>query len=185
MSAHDLLAQLLQLDTELRQEKRTRWQRDLPFDELVFDRWERARSLGFGSESSVYHNAYIYGDVEIGASTWVGPFVVLDGVGGLTIGAYCSISAGVHVYTHDTVRWALSGGAEPRETAPVTVGDCTYVGSQTVITKGLSIGHHCVIGANSVVTGDVEPHSVVAGVPARRIGSVSLAADGTVSIESG
>jgi acetyltransferase-like isoleucine patch superfamily enzyme len=184
MSAHDLLAQLLQLDAELRKEKRNRWQRDLPFDELAFDRWERARSLGFGAESSVYHNAYLYGDVKIGASTWVGPFVLLDGVGGLTIGSNCSISAGVHIYTHDTVRWALSGGAAPRETGPVTVGDCTYVGSQTVITKGVSVGHHCVIAANSVVTADVDPHSVVAGVPARTIGSVSLASDGSISIDT-
>ena len=185
MSPDDLLAQLHHLDAALREDKRERWQRDLPFDELVFDRWERARSLGFGADSSVYHNAYVYGDVEIGESTWVGPFVLLDGVGGLTIGAHCSISAGVHIYTHDTVRWALSAGVEPRETAPVTIGDCTYIGSQAVITKGVTIGHQCVVGANSVVAADVESHSVVAGVPARRIGRVAVDADGAISLETG
>ena len=98
------------LYTRLREELRQRGQRDLPLEELLFDRWERARALGFGDGTSVYHNSYIYGDVQVGAHTWIGPFTLLDGSGGLRIGSYCSISAGVQIYTHDTVAWAVSGG---------------------------------------------------------------------------
>ena len=48
--------------------------RDLPLPELLFDRWERARSLGFGHGTSVYHEAYLYGDVTVAEDVWIGPF---------------------------------------------------------------------------------------------------------------
>lgn len=150
------------------------WQRDLPFSELLFDRWERARSLGFGEGSSVYHNSYIYGDVRVGRNTWVGPYTLLDGSGGLHIGDFCSISAGVHIYTHDTVQWALSGGKAEYEHASVSVGSCSYIGGQTVVTKGITVGEHCVIGACSFVNRSVPPFSVAIGAPCRVIGRVEI-----------
>ena len=159
----DLLASLRALDSRLRAEMLERWDRDLPFDELAFDRWERAKALGFGEGASVYHNAYVYGDVQVGAETWIGPMVLLDGVAGIEIGHHCSITAGVHVYTHDTVRWALSGGVAEQERAPVRIGDCTAIGAQTVVLRGATIGSRCVIGANSVVNGDIPDNSLAVG----------------------
>src|SRR5262249_29512033 len=114
-----LLKSLVMLYEQLRQGMRERWQRDLPLDELLFDRWERAKSLGFGKGASIYHNSYVYGDVRVGENTWIGPYTLLDGSGGLVIGAYCSISAGVHIYTHATVKWALTGGQAAYERASV------------------------------------------------------------------
>jgi len=146
--------------------------RSLPFDELLFDRRARARQLSFGEGATVYHNSYIYGDVRVGKGTWIGPFTLLDGSGGLTIGDYCSISTGVQIYTHDTVLWALSGGTASAERAPVQVGDCTYIGGQTVIAKGVTIGDHVVIGACSFVNRDIPPYTVAFGVPCRAAGQV-------------
>ena len=160
------------LHQDLQRKMRDQWDRDLPLDELLFDRWERARNLGFGEGASIYHLSYVYGDVKVGEKTWGGPFTLLDGTGGLEIGAYCSISAGVHIYTHDTVRWALSRGAVEPERAPVRIGDCTYIGSQAVIRKGVTIGDHCVIGAGAFVDRDIAPYTVAAGVPCRPIGRV-------------
>lgn len=159
-----------------------RWQRDLPFDELLFDRWERARSLGFGEGTSIYHNSYVYGEVKVGKHTWIGPYTLLDGSGGLTIGDYCSISAGVHIYTHDTVRWALSGGKAAYERAPVAIGDCCHIGAQTVIAKGVTIGDHCVIGACSFVNRDVPPYTVAFGIPCRPAGRVEVGPSGEVTL---
>lgn len=158
----------------LREEKRAQFHRDLPFDELLFDRWERARALGFGEGVSIYHSALVYGDVKVGAGTWIGPHTLLDGSHGLTIGGTCSISTGVNIYTHDTVQWALSGGVAAAEGAPVVIGDCTHVGSHTVVAKGVTIGDHCVIGAGSFVNRDIEPWSIAVGTPCRRIGRVEL-----------
>jgi acetyltransferase-like isoleucine patch superfamily enzyme len=165
---------------ELREAMRERWGRDLPFEELLFDRWERARSLGFGEGASIYHNSYVYGDVQVGAGTWIGPFTLLDGSGGLRIGSYCSISAGVQIYTHDTVRWALSGGQARAERAPVRIGDCCYIGSQSVLTKGVTLGDHVVVGAHSFVNRDLPPYSVAFGAPCRVAGRVELEPDGSI-----
>ena len=114
MSADDakrspLHQSLWDLYEQLRQDKQERFQRDLPIEELLFDRWERARHLGFGEGTSIYHSALVYGDVKVGKGTWIGPSTLLDGSHGLTIGDSCSISAGVNIYTHDTVQW----GAHP------------------------------------------------------------------------
>lgn len=180
--------ELRALHHALRSQTRSSYDRDLPFEELVFDRWERARSLGFGEGASIYHNAYVLGEVAVGPGTWIGPFVMLDGSGGLEIGATCSISTGVHVYTHDTVRWALSGGEHEPERAPVRIGACTYIGAQAVVLKGVTIGDHCVVGAGALVSRDVPPYSIVDGVPARvrgrvvvdsQTGAVDLVRDGS------
>ena len=165
---------LWDLYEQLRTEKRDRFQRDLPIEELLFDRWERARQLGFGEGSSIYHSAIVYGDVTVGKGTWIGPNTLLDGSHGLTIGDSCSISAAVNIYTHDTVQWALSGGSAAYEGAPVSIGSCSHIGSHTVVAKGVTIGDHCVIGATSFVNRDIEPWTIAVGAPCRRIGRIEL-----------
>jgi acetyltransferase-like isoleucine patch superfamily enzyme len=124
----------------------------------------------------------VYGDVTVGANTWIGPFTLLDGSGGLRIGSYCSISAGVQVYTHDTVRWAVSGGKAGYEYAPVVVGNCCYVGSHTVIAKGVTVGDHCVIGSGSFVNRDLPPYTVAFGLPCRPRGRVEIDEGGNVKL---
>ena len=166
---HDSLWELYE---RLRRDKRERFQRDLPIEELLFDRWERARALGFGEGTSIYHSALVYGEVKVGKGTWIGPYTVLDGSHGLTIGDSCSISAAVNIYTHDTVQWALSGGVSAYEGGPVAIGSCCHIGSHTVIAKGVTIGDHVVIGAASFVNRDIPPFTVAAGVPCRPIGRI-------------
>jgi acetyltransferase-like isoleucine patch superfamily enzyme len=170
----ELADRLRELYEALRGEMRERWNRDLPLEELLFDRWERARGLGFGEGSSIYHSSYVYGDVRVGRETWIGPFTLLDGTGGLVIGDYCSISSGVQIYSHDTVKWALTDGAVGPERAPVAIGDGCYVGSQAVVAKGVTIGDHSVIGACSFVNRDIPPRSVAVGAPCRVIGRVEV-----------
>jgi acetyltransferase-like isoleucine patch superfamily enzyme len=169
----DLRALHERLDAELRGE----WQRSLPLDEHVSDRWQRAAALGFGEGSSIYATSYVYGDVTVGEGTWIGPFTILDGSGGLRIGSHCSISSGVHLYTHDTVKWALSGGVAEYERGPVEIGDCCYVGPQTIVVRGVTVGHHSVVGAGSFVNRDVAPFTVVVGSPCRQIGRVEVDGD--------
>jgi acetyltransferase-like isoleucine patch superfamily enzyme len=54
--------------------------------------------------------------------------------------------------------------------APVLIEHDCWLGVNSVILKGVTIGHHSIVGANAVVTRDVPPHSTVAGIPARPIG---------------
>lgn len=152
-----------------RNELHSKFKRTLPFNELVGDRWEKAKYLGFGEGTSVYDSACIFGDVYVGKNTWIGPFTILDGSGGLKIGDHCSISASVHIYSHDTVEWATSGGKTPYQYAPVEIGNNCYIGPHTVIAKGVTIGDGCIVGANSFVNRSFSPGSKIAGNPAKEI----------------
>jgi len=181
MNSTDVLRKsILELYKWLRKGMRQKWKRDLPFEEMIFDRWERAENIGFGEGSSIYHNSYVYGDVTVGKNSWIGPFTVLDGSGSLIIGDYCSISAGVHIYTHDTVKWALSGGKAEYEQAPVRIRNYCHIGAQTVIAKGVTIGDHCVIGACSFVNRDIPSRTIAIGTPCKRTGIVKSEDDGNV-----
>ncbi|MBK8954000.1 MAG: acyltransferase [Saprospiraceae bacterium] len=148
---------------------RAKFHRTLPANELMVDRWEKARQLGFGEGTSIYDSALVFGDVQIGSQTWVGPFVILEGTGGLKIGNNCSISASVHIYTHDTVQWAISGGRSSYEYAPVEIGNNCYIGPHCVIAKGVTLGDGCVVGANSFVNSSFGPGIKLAGNPAKEI----------------
>lgn len=178
----ELKSGLFDLHRALRDNIRANWNRVLPFNEEVTDRWEKAEYLGCGEGSSIYDSSILIGDVRIGKKCWIGPFTLLDGSGGLTIGDYCHISAGVQIYTHDTIKWVLSGGRQPYERNCTAIGDCCHIGSMSIIMKGVNIGDHCVIGANSFVNKDIPPYSVAVGSPARIIGSVAIDESGNVRL---
>jgi acetyltransferase-like isoleucine patch superfamily enzyme len=183
MTRSQLDEELVALHARLRTEMGERFQRDLPLQDLLTDRWERARTLGFGEGSSIYQSAYVYGDVSVGAGTWIGPNALLDGSGGLRIGSGCNISAGAQIYTHDTVERVLSEGRREIDHAPTSIGDHCHVGAGSVVAKGVTVGDHSVIGACAFVNRDVPPFTVAAGVPARPIGRVRVDADGGVNLD--
>lgn len=129
--------------------------------------------------------AWIVGEPVIGAGTWVGAFTLLDGSGGLTIGEGCDIASGVHIYTHSSALRCVSGRQfENVERAPVEIGARVFIGANAVINMGVTIGDESIIGAGSVVTRDVPPRTVVAGVPARVAGRVDLTDPAHPRVES-
>jgi acetyltransferase-like isoleucine patch superfamily enzyme len=177
MSMVDKVSELSDLLQALHQQRdeelRLKLNRSLPFADAQFDRWERAKILGFGEKTSIYDSSVVMGDVSVGANTWIGPFTMLDGSGGgLTIGDYVSISSGVHIYTHDTVLWAVSGGVQAARKGAVSIGSNTYIGAQALIIAGVAIGSSCVIAANSLVNRNVLDGTIVGGTPARHLGRV-------------
>jgi acetyltransferase-like isoleucine patch superfamily enzyme len=179
-----LLDDLKELHRELRHEVHAKFKRINPSYEDLFDWKERGQFWSGGDKTiTIYNSTTVVGDVEIGKHTWVGPFCSLDGSGGLSIGEYCSLSAGSQIVTHDTVKWSLSGGIQAYEHAPIRIGNCCFIGSHAVITKGVTIGNHCVVGAGSVVTKDVPDFTIVGGVPARVIGQVQIQDDNSVTLD--
>ena len=143
-----------------------RFNRVLPINELMTDRWEKASFLGFGKGSSIYDSSIVFGNVKVGEDTWIGPFTILDGTGDLIVGNNCSISAGVQIYTHDSVKWATSGGKESYEYDKVIIEDNCYIGPNTIIAKGITLGKGCIVGCNSFVNKSFPPNSKLAGSPA-------------------
>lgn len=174
LTRDQLLIMLRELYDDRNSQLGLKHKRSVSFADAILDnRWSRAEKLGFGSGASVYDSALVLGQVAVGRQTWIGPGTILDGTGGgVEIGEFCSISAGVHLYTHDTVLWAISGGSAKQRNAPIRIGDCCHIGAQSIVLPGVVIGKQCVIAANSLVNKNVPDRSVVAGNPARLIGSV-------------
>lgn len=92
----------------------------------------------------------------------------------ITIGDYSGIGPGVHIYTvfHPTdPSMRLSSGSTfwKSLTAPVTIGRNVWIGGNSVILPGVTIGDGTTIGAGSVVTHSVPAYCVAAGNPCRII----------------
>lgn len=104
----------------------------------------------------------------IGGGTIIGDNAILDARGGLTLGKNVNLSSNVSIYTlqHDhrdpdfnCTKWD----------AKVTIGDRVWLGSNCIVLPGVTIGEGAVCCAGCVVTKDVEPYTVVAGIPAKKV----------------
>ena len=106
--------------------------------------------------------------IRIGAGTVINRGTVLDGRFPLTIGENVSISIQTIILTleHD-----LAAPDFRAVGAPVVIGDRVFLGARAVVLPGITICEGAAVAAGAVVTRDVEPYAIVAGVPARVIGS--------------
>jgi acetyltransferase-like isoleucine patch superfamily enzyme len=173
----NLYEQIIKLHNELDCAFIDQYSRSLPLNETLLDRWRRAEKLGFGKESSIYDSSLVFGNIKVGKNCWFGPFTIIDGSGGLEIGDFCTISVGVHIYTHDNVKQTLSSGKLPIEREKVVIGNNVYIGPNAIIIKGVSIGSNCIIGANAFVNKDVQDNSIVFGQPAEIKGKIIMDKD--------
>lgn len=88
----------------------------------------------------------------------------------ITIGSRVHVTDGVKFITHDGGTLIFRGEVPDLEvSAPIIIGDDVYIGIGAILLPGVRIGSRCVIGAGSVVTKDIPPNSVAAGVPAHVI----------------
>jgi acetyltransferase-like isoleucine patch superfamily enzyme len=164
----DLLLVLKAQLVQLRRQMKLEHGRTVAVADLITDRWERAAFEGWGTGTSCYDSVLVLGEVSVGEHTWIGPNCILDvSGGGLQVGSHCSISAGVQIYTHDTVERTTSMGVVPRDTAATRIGSGVYLGPNAVVSKGVTIGDRAVVGAMSFVNTDVPEGARVWGCPAR------------------
>lgn len=151
--------------------------------DLIVDRWEKGKLLGFGENTNIYDNSLVIGDVSVGKEVWIGPNTILDGSGKLIIGDFCTISAGVQIYTHDNVAQTLSSKKKAIERMQTTIGSNVYIAPNAVLTKGIVIGDFVLIGVGALVNKDVEPYSIVFGQPARKVGTITIDEAGEIKYE--
>lgn len=106
-------------------------------------------------------------EVTIGSGTTVNYRCVFDNRKGVTIGRRCGIGMDVLFITsdHDYANPRCRAGEGTQ--ASIVVGDGVWIGSRVTILTGVTIGSGAVIAAGSVVRSDVEPHTLVAGTPAK------------------
>ena len=109
------------------------------------------------------------GDVIIGDYTRIGLHNTI--IGPVNIGSHVNLAQGITVTAlnhnfDDTNKRIDEQGVS---TTPVTIEDDVWIGANAVVLPGVIIGKHCVVAAGAVVTKNVPPHSLVAGVPAKII----------------
>lgn len=167
-TAEDWLDRVRRILGVLAARKKRQFNRRVSVGDLLTERADNAAACGFGEGTTMYDNVLVLGDVKVGRNTWIGPGCILDGSGGgLEIGDWCSISAGVQIYTHHTVQRSISLGKLPIDYAPTRIGDGVYLGPNTIVQMGVTIGDKAIVGANSLVTRDIPAEATAFGSPAR------------------
>jgi len=95
----------------------------------------------------------------------------------VTIGRDCMVASGGTILDHDH---DFSDPSDPHRAhegvvaSPVVIGDRVFLGERVTVLKGVHIGDCCVVGAHSVVSRDLPPYTMAAGIPARPISRWNL-----------
>ncbi len=116
----------------------------------------RIKGNQIGKNSFVGLYCYLNGDVKVGENCLIGP--------------QCTLAAGNHKYDPET-DW-FSARTEGDGDDSIVVGDGTWIASGCTITGGVKIGRCNLICAGSVLTKSTEDYSIMAGVPAKKIGRI-------------
>ncbi|POH09594.1 2,3,4,5-tetrahydropyridine-2,6-dicarboxylate N-acetyltransferase [Fructilactobacillus sanfranciscensis] len=114
-----------------------------------------------GKDAVIMMGALINIGAEIGEASMIDMGAVLGGRA--LVGKHCHIGAGA----------VLAGVIEPASAEPVRIDDDVLVGANAVVIEGVHVGKGAVVAAGAVVTKDVEPYTVVAGMPAKKIKDVN------------
>lgn len=106
-------------------------------------------------------------NITVGRNVFINACCHFQDHGGITIGDQCQIG-------HNVVLATLNHGTAPEDRphtypAPISLGRNVWIGSNATILPGVTIGDNAIVGAGAVVTHNVAPNTIVAGVPARVI----------------
>ena len=132
----------------------------------------RLCGVKIGKGSAIHMNAVFYypPNIFIGKDTIIGERAVLDGRDKLIIGNHVDIASEVMIYNSEhNVNAENFAGVKSVVKSPVTIEDYVFIGPRAIILPGVTVKKGAVIAAGAVVTKDVEPFTIVGGVPARYI----------------
>lgn len=118
----------------------------------------------FRTEIRVPHN------LKVGRGSIIGDNALLDASSGITLGSNVNLSSNVSIYSLQHNHRNPDFNCEFDRDLSVHIGDRVWIGSNVIILPGVSIGEGAVCCAGCVVTRDVESFSVVAGIPAKKVG---------------
>ena len=128
-----------------------------------------------GDNIYVGHNAMLKGyyrnTMEFAGHNWIGQGCFLHSAGGIRLGKHAGLGPFVKILSHQHLEEFCEKplSVSPQEFKAVIIEEGAEVGMGSIILPGVTIGKNSIVGAGAVVTKDVEPYSVVVGVPARFI----------------
>ena len=130
------------------------------------------RLAGFGYIMRGVQFIHSYG-ISFGRNYHINTGCTFDGRGGLTMGDHVLIGPNV-VIVSSQHQWdadpSLPIIRQGHRSAPIVIGDDCWIGANSVIMPGVTLGRGTVVGAGSVVTNPTDEYAIVAGAPARTIG---------------
>jgi maltose O-acetyltransferase len=147
----------------------------------IIENIEREKYNTFRNEYSINDtfffngpNISFYGNGKIicGENSYIGAFSTIQAYENcvVEIGKHTQISHNVRIYTQSAVSdQDFSKEKKEIKTGNVLIEDYVWIGANVFINPGITVGINSIIGANSVVTRDVPPFSIVGGVPAKII----------------
>jgi acetyltransferase-like isoleucine patch superfamily enzyme len=111
------------------------------------------------------------GVIRVGNRTIFGHHCTVAARSSVVIGEDCLIAEMVSIRDHDHrfERLDLTTREQGEVVAPVRIGRNVWLGAKVTVSKGVAIGDNAIVGANAVVTHDIPPNAIAAGVPARII----------------
>lgn len=134
--------------------------------------WLRFLGARIGVHTSVFRGTTVLepSKLVIGDHCSIGWRCVLDARAGIELADNVTLSSDTQLITNDHDPNSAEFGVRA---APISVGERAWLATRVTVLKGVSIGDGAVIGAGSIVTDDVEPYVIAAGLPARPIGKRS------------
>lgn len=129
----------------------------------------------FGRSARIHGNFRVenIANVRIGKNVSINSRVFILGASGVTIGDNVTLSAGsMLIDTGLVVNKNEPQAHRPHQGSPIVLEDEVWIGAGAIVLAGVTVGRGSVVGAGAVVTKNVPPRTVVAGVPAREIRKV-------------
>lgn len=134
----------------------------------------KKKGANIGENTSISNNVRITGQFSLGKNSSIAQNCSISGEKvGVFIGENVMIAPGVVIvaFNHGFSRLDIPMLNQPNIEKPVHIGNDVWIGANSTITCGVTIGEGCIIGANSMVNKDVAPYSIIGGVPAKLIKS--------------
>ncbi len=137
-----------------------------------------ASRISTGKNVFFDHRAFVNansqdGFIIMGDNVEIGPYSILWGGGGITMGSDVHLGAHVHITSMEGTQVEPDNDDPLRPLtigrSPVVIENHVLICSNSVVVPGVRIGHHAMVAAGAVVVEDVPPYALVAGVPARVI----------------
>ena len=119
--------------------------------------------VGRNCEFAAYCDFEVHGNgvLEIGEGTYFNRYCMISAHERVVIGKHCMFGPGVKIFDNNHKHSPETGVSSQLSSAPIFIGDNSWVASDAIILKGTQIGKNCVIGAGCIVRGEVPDGSVV------------------------